>query len=44
VRYVKNYCLGEITFAHLESEAPFIANEIRRQQLIGRLNRIMGFS
>jgi hypothetical protein len=42
-RYVKNYCLGNITFAFLREEAPFIAMEITRQRLVNRLNDVMGY-
>lgn len=33
MKYVANYCAGRIDFQHLESEAPFIAQELARQNL-----------
>jgi hypothetical protein len=42
-RYVIRYCEGKFPFVHLEEEAPFIANELRRQDLVERIREIMGF-
>lgn len=33
VRYVEDYCKGEISYGYLESNAPFIARELERQGL-----------
>lgn len=43
LRYVKCFCVEEVTFAHLVSEAPFIAREIQRQGLQNTLPAIMGY-
>jgi hypothetical protein len=42
LRYVKCYCLREVSFRYLENEAPFIAREIRRQGLVRSLKALMG--
>jgi hypothetical protein len=36
------FCHGEITFAHLESKAPFVAYELVRQNLVVVIPEIMG--
>lgn len=43
-RYVKRYCRNEIDFPFMESEAPFIAHELRRQRLIRKIRTIMVYS
>lgn len=35
--YVCSYCLGEISFSHLEKQAPFIARELKRQGLVEQI-------
>jgi hypothetical protein len=42
-RYVKAYCQGQISFAHLKTEAPFIAYELTRQGLVDAIKQIMGY-
>jgi hypothetical protein len=42
-RYTRDYCTGSVTFKHLLRDAPFLAIEIRRQGLVGRLNDIMKY-
>lgn len=42
-RYVKNYCEGDITYHFLELEAPFLAREILRANLVDKLNEVMGY-
>lgn len=41
--YTRNYCLGIVTFQFLVKDAPFLAAEIQRQGLVGRLNDIMNY-
>jgi len=43
-RYIKVYCLRQITFDHLLSEAPFIAFELIRQNLVESIREIMAYS
>lgn len=43
-RYVEVYCLGRITFEHLQHEAPFIASELARQDLVTGIKEIMGYA
>lgn len=43
-RYVKYYCKGCIDMAYLWEEAPFIAYELERQELVTTINEIMGYS
>jgi len=43
-RYVKRYCLDEIDFPFMVSEAPFIASELRRQRLVRRIKLMMVYS
>lgn len=40
-QYVKDYCNGEITFDYLRRNAPFIAAELQRQNLIEEIKNIM---
>jgi hypothetical protein len=42
-RYVEAYCLDNISFEHLLSEAPFIALELERQDLVTGIREIMVF-
>lgn len=39
--YVKDYCLGQIDFLHLERKAPFVALELRRQNLVSQIKQMM---
>jgi hypothetical protein len=43
-RYVLRYCQGKLPFEHLEDEAPFIAYELIRQNLVVNIREIMGVS
>ena len=43
-RYVRDYCTGNVSFALLERDAPFLAMEIRRQGLVESLYEIMGYA
>ena len=43
-RYIKHYCLDMIDFRHLLSEAPFIAKELQRQNLVESIKEIMDYS
>jgi hypothetical protein len=40
-RYLKRYCLGEVDFPYLKSDAPFIAFELERQGLVTDIKTIM---
>jgi uncharacterized protein (TIGR02646 family) len=40
-RYVENYCRGRIVFEYLRQEAPFIALELQRQDLVEAIKDIM---
>jgi hypothetical protein len=40
-RYLKRYCLGEVDFPYLKSDAPFIAFELERQGLVTDIKAIM---
>lgn len=40
-KYIENYCKGNCNFQYLKSEAPFIAAELERQNLIERIREIM---
>ncbi len=33
-KWVQDYIIGEISFSHLEKKAPFLAQELKRQELI----------
>ena len=41
--YLKEYCKGETTFSFLTKKAPFIAFELKRQNLIENIQLIMGY-
>ena len=43
-RYIKAYCSGDISFDYLNSDAPFIAAELRRQNLVVSIREIMDYS
>jgi hypothetical protein len=43
-QYVKDYCKGEITFDYLRRNAPFIAAELQRQNLVEEIRNIMIYS
>lgn len=43
IDWLKYFCLGDISFNHLEEKAPFIAYELKRQNLVGKIISIMGF-
>lgn len=40
-QYIKDYCRGEITLDYLHRNAPFIAAELKRQNLIEKIKNIM---
>ncbi len=40
--WVEDFCKGDISFAHLERKAPFIAYELKRQDLVEKIQLIMG--
>jgi len=40
-RYIENYCRHDISFSYLRGEAPFIAKELERQNLVDRIREIM---
>ncbi|MCE5328133.1 MAG: hypothetical protein LLG01_17130 [Planctomycetaceae bacterium] len=42
-KYIKDYCLGKVTFGHLEDEAPFIARELSRQGLTNTIKTMMQY-
>jgi hypothetical protein len=42
-RFVRDYCKGKVSFFYLESDAPFIAKELTRQNLIAEIKNIMGY-
>lgn len=42
LRWVLDYCDGHISFPHLEDKAPFIASEIKRQDLFEKLPYMFG--
>jgi hypothetical protein len=42
-KYVKDYCKQKISFDFLREEAPFIAFELERQNLVTTINKIMGY-
>lgn len=43
-QFVTDYCLGEITFAHLEKRAPFLAQQMKNQGVdeLAAIQKIMG--
>jgi hypothetical protein len=43
-QFVTDYCLGEITFAHLEKRAPFLALQMKQQGLddLALIRQVMG--
>lgn len=43
-KYVEDYCKGRINFDHLRRNAPFIAAELQRQNLIEEIKNIMRYS
>ena len=43
-RYIKDYCQGHIDFFYLSRDAPFIARELRKQNLVDRIRDIMDYS
>ena len=45
-KYVIDYCELNVSFVHLEEEAPFVAYELKRQGLsdIVQLRQRMGYS
>jgi hypothetical protein len=43
-RFVKHYCKGNVDFAYLKDDAPFIAFELDRQKLIANIKNMMVFS
>ncbi len=43
IRWLKDFCLGKFSFGFLEEKAPFIAYELKRQNLINTIDSIMGF-
>jgi len=42
--YIRAYCLRQITFEYLLSDAPFIASELMRQNLVESIREIMDYS
>lgn len=42
-KYVKDYCVGGVPFSHLQREAPFLAKELERQDLVDRIREMMQF-
>ena len=42
-KYVMDYCLGAISFGHIKEEAPFLAKELQRQNLVNQIQDIMGY-
>jgi hypothetical protein len=42
-RYVERYCKRSIDFQYLREEAPFLALELTRQDLVNTINDIMGY-
>lgn len=42
--YTEDYCKQFVTYSYLQKDAPFLAAEIDRQGLVGRLNDVMGYS
>lgn len=42
-RYVRDFCLGDITWNYLLRDAPFLASEIERQGLRARLREMMRY-
>jgi hypothetical protein len=42
-RWLKPYCLGEIDFPFLKRNAPFIAYELERQDLLQKIKVIMDY-
>lgn len=43
LRWIRDYCLREITFDYLKRNAPFISYELERQRLINEIVFIMEF-
>jgi hypothetical protein len=43
LRYVKCFCTRQITFEHLQAEAPVVAREIQRQGLENSLAAMMAY-
>ena len=43
VAYVREYCLNEIDFSYLTKKAPFIALELRRQDLVQSIKFVMHY-
>ena len=44
LQYLRAYCIGRTTLEHLEERAPFLAGELRRQNLVTRIAAMMRFS
>jgi uncharacterized protein (TIGR02646 family) len=43
-RYIKSYCLNDVSFDYLLLDAPFIAAELRRQNLVDSIKEIMNYA
>jgi hypothetical protein len=43
LQYLRAYCVGSVTFQHLEDRAPFLAGELRRQNLVHIISAMMRF-
>ena len=43
-RYIDAYCCGNVTFGHLEKEAPFVAKELKRQDIVEKIKEIWNCS
>lgn len=41
LKWVIDYCTGEITFSHLQNHAPFVAMELTRQNLVVGIKTMM---
>jgi hypothetical protein len=44
--YVENYCAGEISFAHIEKKAPFLATQMKLQGYddLDVIRRVMSYA
>jgi hypothetical protein len=42
LRWIQTFCNGDIDFAYLKRNAPFIAYELERQNLVDKIKSIMG--
>lgn len=42
-RYIEGYCRDKWPFSHLEDEAPFIAQELRRQGLVEAIKTMLPY-